>query len=80
MRNMKASDHVMVAQRMLDLLGDPEKVCQETSHASRNLALAEAVRAHLKMARFKMDFPDVFRLAVGKAETEAAINEDMKKG
>lgn len=76
---MRPSDHVMVAQGMLDLLGDPEKVYQETSHAMRNLALAEAVRAHLKMARFKLDHGEVARVAADKADVSKAIERDLKR-
>lgn len=59
MREMRPGDHILIAQGMLDQLGDPEKVNTQVSHAQRNLALAEAARAHLDMARFKLDFPEL---------------------
>lgn len=68
MREMRASDHLLVAQNMLDHLGDPEKVNTQVSHAQRNLVLAKAAEAHISMARFKLEYPEVNRSAFQKAQ------------
>jgi hypothetical protein len=71
MLEMRASHHIILATEMLNEMGHGERIRERVSHAQCNQALALGARAHIDMARFKLDHPGVMqKINYGRPNTE----------